>query len=165
MILLVDRSDHEMIWLPDGDEVPDREKHMIQNPKLMLTFVWNPHEFQVVDAMQQERCSRPPTISEIFSLGSLLGVERGKRMLVVHMDNARSHTAKATRAFCNDNFLRIAAYPPFSPDLTLRDFFLFEHLKNCLQGQQFGSGDEFFSRVRKFLNEISVDILKTVFRE
>jgi hypothetical protein len=22
MVLLVDRSDHEMIWLPDGDEVP-----------------------------------------------------------------------------------------------------------------------------------------------
>jgi hypothetical protein len=43
-------ADHEMTWLPDGDEVPDREKHMIQSPKLMLTFVWNLHEFQVVDA-------------------------------------------------------------------------------------------------------------------
>jgi hypothetical protein len=41
-----------MIWLPDGDEIPDREKRKIQSPKLMLTFVWNPHGFQVVDAMQ-----------------------------------------------------------------------------------------------------------------
>jgi len=26
-VLLVDKSDDEMIWLPDGDEVSDREKH------------------------------------------------------------------------------------------------------------------------------------------
>jgi hypothetical protein len=78
MVPLDDRSDHEMIWLPDGDEVPDREKHMIQSPTLMLMFVWNPHGFQVVDAMsrQKERYSHPPPISEIFSLGSLLGVGR-----------------------------------------------------------------------------------------
>jgi hypothetical protein len=49
MVLLVDKSDHEMGWLPDGDEVPDRENHTIQSPKLMLTFVWNPDGFQVVD--------------------------------------------------------------------------------------------------------------------
>jgi hypothetical protein len=42
-----------MIWLPDGDEVPDREKHMIQSPELMLMFVWNPDGFQVVDAMSK----------------------------------------------------------------------------------------------------------------
>jgi hypothetical protein len=77
MVLLVHRSDHEMIWLPDGDEVLDPKKHMIQSPKLMLTFVWNPHRFQVVDAMPcpQARYSRPPTTSEIFSRTSLLDVE------------------------------------------------------------------------------------------
>jgi hypothetical protein len=40
-----------MIWLPDGDEVPDRQKRMIQNLKLMRTFVWTRHVFQVADAM------------------------------------------------------------------------------------------------------------------
>jgi hypothetical protein len=81
MVLLVDKSDHEMIWLPDGDEDRDREKHMIQSPKLMQSFIWNLHGFQVVDTkpampFRKERCSRPPTMSEIFSPRSLLGVER-----------------------------------------------------------------------------------------
>jgi hypothetical protein len=40
-----------MIWLPDGDEIPHQEKHMIQNLKLMPTFVWNLYGFQAVDAM------------------------------------------------------------------------------------------------------------------
>jgi predicted RNA-binding protein YlxR (DUF448 family) len=44
-----------MIWMPDEDEVPDREKHMIQSQKLMLTFVWNPHGFHVVDAMASQQ--------------------------------------------------------------------------------------------------------------
>jgi hypothetical protein len=51
MVLLVDRSDHEMIWLPDGDNVVDQKKHITQSPKLMLQFVWNPYGLQVVDAM------------------------------------------------------------------------------------------------------------------
>jgi hypothetical protein len=106
MVQLVDRSDQKVIWLPDGDEVPDRENHMIESPKLMLTFVWNPHGFQIVDAIpcQEENFSQPPTMSEIFSPRSLLGVERLGRRLVMHADNARSHTATVTRLFRNDNF-------------------------------------------------------------
>jgi hypothetical protein len=38
-----------MIWLPNGDKISDWEKHMIQIAKLVSIFVWNPHEFQVVD--------------------------------------------------------------------------------------------------------------------
>jgi hypothetical protein len=71
--------------------------------------------------------------------------QRGERRLVVHAYNARPHPAKMTRAFCDDNFLRIASHPPHpsdSPDLASSDLFLFlvscflfGHLKNCLQGQ------------------------------
>jgi hypothetical protein len=55
-----------MIRLPNGDKVLDRKKYMIQSAKWMLTFVWNPHGFQAVDAMpsQKARCSWSPTVSE-----------------------------------------------------------------------------------------------------
>jgi transposase len=51
--------------------------------------------------------------------------ERGERSLVMHADNARPHTAKVTRALCDDKFLRIAPHPPYSPDLASSDFLLF----------------------------------------
>jgi hypothetical protein len=78
MVLIVKRSDHEMICLPDGGEIPGREKQMIQTSKLLRTFLWNPYALQVIDATpcQKERCSRPLTISEILLLRSLLGAER-----------------------------------------------------------------------------------------
>jgi hypothetical protein len=106
MALLVDKSDHGMIWLPDGDGVPDRKKHMIQSPKLTLRFFWNSHGFQLVDAMAK---------GEIFTAAidirnSLIEIiaqceERSERRLVVHANDARPHTVKVTTAFCDDNFL------------------------------------------------------------
>jgi hypothetical protein len=42
---------------------------------------------------------------------------------------------------------------------------LFENLKNRLQGQEFGSADEFLLGVRKILDEISVGTWEKVFRE
>jgi hypothetical protein len=42
---------------------------------------------------------------------------------------------------------------------------LFGHLKNRLQGQQFGFADELISEVREILDEISVNALKAVLRE
>jgi hypothetical protein len=94
--------------------------------------------------------------------------KRSERTLVVHADNSRPHTAKVRRAFCDDNFLRIAGHsrhpphPQYSPDLAPSGFFLFGHLSP--QGQQFVSADELLSGVRKNPDEISVDTLETVFR-
>jgi hypothetical protein len=101
----------------------------------------------------------------------LFGVEKGERKLIVHADNARPHIAKATKAFCDNNFLRIVPHPhphpPYSLDLAPSDFssFLPGHLKTRVQGQQFGSADELLLGVRKILDEISVDTLEAVSRE
>jgi hypothetical protein len=42
-------NDHDLMWLPPGDAVPDRERYTIQSPKLMLTIVWNPGGFHIVN--------------------------------------------------------------------------------------------------------------------
>jgi hypothetical protein len=108
-----------MIWLQDGDEIPDWEKHMIQSQKLMLTFFWNSYGFQVVDAMPKgEMFTAAYYIRNILTAIVACRGERGERRLVVHAENARPHTAKVTRAFYDGNFMRIASHPCYSPDLT-----------------------------------------------
>jgi hypothetical protein len=42
---------------------------------------------------------------------------------------------------------------------------LFRHLKNRLQGEQFGPPDEFLSGVRGIPDKISVDTLEAIFQE
>jgi hypothetical protein len=55
-------------------------------------------------------------ISEIFSPRSLLGVNGDERRLVVYAGDASPHTAKVTRAFCDDDFLRIISDSRDAPD-------------------------------------------------
>jgi hypothetical protein len=46
-------TDNERIWLTAEQLVPDRERHMAQSPKLMLTVAWNHSGFYVVAALSK----------------------------------------------------------------------------------------------------------------
>jgi hypothetical protein len=46
-------KDYELIWLQPGDLVPERERHMIQYEKVMLTIIWNPTGFHVIDFLSR----------------------------------------------------------------------------------------------------------------
>jgi hypothetical protein len=59
------------------------------------------------------------------------------RKLVVHAHNARAHNAQNRRSFCKASGLRLAPHPPYSPDLTPSDFFLFGYVKECLKEMVF----------------------------
>jgi hypothetical protein len=68
-----------MIWLPDGDEILDREKQRLQSPKLMLTFVSNPKDSKLLmpcHVMPKGSIFTAAYYIEIFSRRSLLGVQR-----------------------------------------------------------------------------------------
>jgi hypothetical protein len=64
------------------------------------------------------------------------------RKLVVHGDDARAHTTQKCRTFCEENGLRLAPHPPYSPDLASADFFLFGYVQERLKGMLFPSYEE-----------------------
>jgi hypothetical protein len=113
---------------------------------------------------QKERCLRLPTIFEIFSPRSLFGVKRGERRLVVDADKVRPHTAKVTRTFCDDNFLRIARdlHPLYSPDWASSGVFLFGCLRNRRQSKDSNSGLQmnFFRESEKFWKNSTLTFCK-----
>jgi hypothetical protein len=57
------------------------------------------------------------------------------------------HTARKCRAFCEENWLRLAVHPPPSPDLAPSDFFLFGHIKHCIQGIAFQPREELLAAI------------------
>jgi hypothetical protein len=61
---------------------------------------------------------------------------RDGRKLVVHADNARPHVAKKVKQYLEDNNLKSAAHPPYSPD--------------CSKGQNFRLQKSFSMRWFKF---------------
>jgi hypothetical protein len=44
-------SKHDLMWTAPGEIVVDRERHTVQSLKFMLTVVWSPIGFHVLNAL------------------------------------------------------------------------------------------------------------------
>lgn len=64
------------------------------------------------------------------------------RRIILHHDNASSHTARRTIEFLEEKNIELMDHPPYSPDLSPNDFFTFPRIKEKLRGQRFQSPDE-----------------------
>ncbi|GFX49170.1 histone-lysine N-methyltransferase SETMAR [Trichonephila clavipes] len=58
---------------------------------------------------------------------------------LLHHDNARLYIARCVLYVSQQNNVEILPYPPYSPDLTPRDFWLFPQLKKPLRSKRFAS--------------------------
>jgi histone-lysine N-methyltransferase SETMAR len=63
----------------------------------------------------------------------------GLRGILWHHDNASSHTAARTIGFLSSSGVQLLPHPPYSPDLSPCDYFLFPKLKSKLKGIRFES--------------------------
>jgi len=73
---------------------------------------------------------------------------RQEEVLLLH-DNARPHTANLTKATLKKLKWEVLPQPPYSPDMSPSDFFLFRSMKSKMRGQSFKSDEE----VAKWLDE------------
>ncbi|CAH1961364.1 unnamed protein product [Acanthoscelides obtectus] len=56
-----------------------------------------------------------------------------ERRIILHQDNASSHTAQKTRQYLTEENVELLDHPPYSPDLSHNDFFTFPKIKNRLR--------------------------------
>ena len=72
-----------------------------------------------------------------------------RRRIVLHQDNASSHTSRQTIAYLTGQNVELMGHPPYSPDLASNDFFLFPYVKNKLRGQRFSTPEEVVTTFKK----------------
>ena len=65
-----------------------------------------------------------------------------KKKIIFHHDNAPVHSALSIRQFCAKYQMTVLSCPPYSPDLTPCDFFLFPKLKSVIKGHHFDIIDD-----------------------
>jgi hypothetical protein len=65
--------------------------------------------------------------------------------------------------FGNHHIVRLP-HPPYSPDLSLCDFWLFGMLKRILKNRYFHSHDEIEEAITMAWNDITFDEVQSVFR-
>jgi histone-lysine N-methyltransferase SETMAR len=73
------------------------------------------------------------------------------RGVLLHHDNARSHTTQATQERIQELQRELLEHTPYSPDLAPSDFHLFGPLKNLLGGKRFADDEEVATEELKWL--------------
>jgi hypothetical protein len=152
--------DHTLIWAHLDVDIPERDRHTVQSQKVMLTIVWNPGGFHLVNVLPKgfkfNASYEGTQIIDPLSKLQRTQVGRTHQKLIMHADNARPHTAKMTSQFTEQNSMQRAPYPAHSSDLAPSDFCLFGDVKQFLSGCQFTDQDSLLQAA----SDILVDIKK-----
>lgn len=87
------------------------------------------------------------------------------RTWMLHHDNAPCHTAVSINEFLADKSIPVVPQPPYSPDLSPCDFFLFPRLKNHLKGRHFGTLDNIQKSVTDELKGIPAEAFQHCYEQ
>jgi hypothetical protein len=85
------------------------------------------------------------------------------QQLIVPSDNAHPYTARQIRASLEAHGMEQAPHLLYSPDRAPSDFYLFDYLKDKLQGQYFEDGDQLFDVIMALTGTIEKLTLQGVF--
>ena len=74
----------------------------------------------------------------------------------VHLlhDNASSHKCEVVKSFLASEKVKVLNHPPYSPDLSPCDFFLFPRLKKMLSGNKYTSRSSLGSAIYQCLQQL-----------
>lgn len=86
-----------------------------------------------------------------------------KRRIILHHDNASSHTARLTIDYLKEKSVEIMTHCPYSPDLSPNDFFLFPTVKQKMRGQRFSTPQEAVEVFENLISEIQPSEWKKCF--
>ncbi|GFT62049.1 putative transposase [Trichonephila clavipes] len=75
------------------------------------------------------------------------------------------HTAISVNRFLASKNITVAPQPPYSPDLSPSDFFLFPELRNHLKGHHFGTLENIQTAVADQLKAISISEFHQCYEE
>ena len=80
--------------------------------------------------------------------------QRRNRQLWLLHDNARPHVASVVKTFLADANVSVIDHPPYSPDLSPCDYFLFSRLSKMMAGKKSDNLDQLFNRIQENLQLI-----------
>ncbi|CAH1961620.1 unnamed protein product [Acanthoscelides obtectus] len=132
------------VWVFHGEEKPTkviRSRSVLK--KMVATFVSKAGHIATIPLNEQRTVSAdwytticlPQVITELRKINT-------ESRIILHQDNASSHTAQKTRQYLTEENVELLDHPPYSPDLNPNDIFTFPKIKNRLRGQRFQSPEE-----------------------
>ncbi|CAH2002882.1 unnamed protein product [Acanthoscelides obtectus] len=135
---------HLAVSVLQGEEKPTKVIHSRSVLKKMVaTFVSKAGHIAIIRLNEQRTITAdwypiiclPKVITEIRKINP-------EGSIILHQDNASSHTAQKTRQYLTEENVELLEHPPYSPDLSPNDLFTFPKIRNRQRGQRFQSPEE-----------------------
>ena len=76
-----------------------------------------------------------------------------------------AHTALSVQHFLTKNNMTLMPHPPYSPDLTSSDFFMFFHMRKVLRGKRFAHVEEVKPKITGALKGMKIYEFKNCFEQ
>ena len=104
-------------------------------------------------------------VNQILRIRRGLRVWRNRDHYLLHMDNAPPHRGVKVRNALQATRWPRLMHPPYSPDLSPCDFFLFPLLKKHLCGREFADTERLTTAILNEISDITSDQWKNCFRD
>jgi len=120
--------------------------HSTKAEKVMATIFWDCKGVLLMDYLPQKTTITGRYYGEVLTNLRQAVKEKRRGMLtrgplLLH-GNAPAYMSRVAQVVLKDIGFEQLSHPPYSPDLTPSDFYLFRHLKQDLRGTRFFDDDE-----------------------
>ena len=133
-------------WTAAGERRSKRPKTQQWDGKVMASVSWDVHGTLFIDYLEKGKTINSDYYMVLLDRLSAEIKKKRPHMLqkkaLFHQENASCHKSMKTKVKLNELSFELLLHPPYSPDLALSDYWLFNDLKKMLQGKRFGSNEE-----------------------
>lgn len=149
---------------------PTKQKHKIQDEKVMIFTAFSIKGLVMINILPKNTtftaeyfCTNIlPQLK--LATDSMKGVSTSVKIRL-HMDNARPHNAKLSEEKMEELHIERLPHPPYSPDISPNDFFLYGYIKYKLKGRMFDSRESLIKAIEEIVQEIDENRWKSVYDE
>lgn len=151
------------VWIHEDDPTPTTVKKQRSMKKVMYAVFFRSTGLVKAVKLEDQRTVTANWYTEVC-LPEVLK-ELRIRGLMLHHDNASSHTAKKTVEYLQTHGVQVVEHPPYSPDLAMCDFWLFFKLKKHLRGRRFLTEEEIHEAIMDFFDSLTENDWRGAFEE
>ncbi|CAH1995632.1 unnamed protein product [Acanthoscelides obtectus] len=150
-------SDESWIYCYES-EIEEKPTRVIRSrsvsKKMVATFVSKAGHIATIPLNEQRTVTAnwytticlPKVVNELRKMNP-------ERRIILHQDNASSHTAQKTKQYLTEENVELLDHPPYSSDLSPNDFFTFPKIKNRLRANEWNKCFEnWFERMPMCIN-------------
>lgn len=155
-------------WCREGEDPPISGKRMINDEKVMIFTAFSISGLVYLNALPTNSkfnstymCNH--ILPELTNKAKESVEKKTLHPLVLHFDNAKPHTAKCTIEKINELHWMKLDHPPYSPDISPNDFFLYGYVKSKLPGYDVGSPYDLVNAIKEICSKIEKSIWESVY--